>query len=104
MTEYTVKEIGHQRIVYADRQSIGACADEVSALNLIAEHSAANRATRRSTAQGIRASKQNPAAGTRGLGHPAIPLIASGLKPIAKASLATPFADTSKIKPQKEPK
>jgi hypothetical protein len=56
MTEYTVKDIGHQRIVYADRQSIGACADEDSALKLIAEHSAANCATRRT--------KQNPAAGT----------------------------------------
>ena len=61
MTEYTVKDIGHQRIVYADRQSIGACADEDSALKLIAEHSAANCATRRSTVQGT---KQNPAAGT----------------------------------------
>ena len=38
MTEYTVKDIGHQRIVYADRQSIGACGDEDSALKLIAEH------------------------------------------------------------------
>jgi hypothetical protein len=56
MTEYTVKDIGHQRIVYADRQSIGACADEDSALKLIAEHSAANSATRRT--------KQNPGAGT----------------------------------------
>ena len=64
MTEYTVKEIGHQRMVYADRQSIGACADEDSALNLIAEHSAANCATRRSTVQSTRASKQNPAAET----------------------------------------
>jgi hypothetical protein len=32
MTEYTVKKIGHQWIVYADRLSIGACADEDSAL------------------------------------------------------------------------
>ena len=64
MTEYTVKDIGHQRIVYADRQSIGVCVDEDSALKLIAEHSAANRATRRSTVQGTRASKQNLAAGT----------------------------------------
>jgi hypothetical protein len=56
MTEYTVKDIGHQRIVYADRQSIGVCANEESALKLIAEHSAANCATRRT--------KQNPAAGT----------------------------------------
>jgi|SRR3977135_527433 hypothetical protein len=31
MTEYTVKEIGHQWIVYADRLSIGAGADEDSA-------------------------------------------------------------------------
>ena len=50
MTEYIVKDIGHQRIVYADRQSIGACADEDSASKLIADHSAAN--------------KQNMAAGT----------------------------------------
>src|SRR5258706_12810843 len=39
MTEYTVKEIGHQWIVYADRLSIAACADEASALKLIAEDS-----------------------------------------------------------------
>ena len=31
MTEYAVKEIGHQWIVYADRLSIGAGADEDSA-------------------------------------------------------------------------
>jgi hypothetical protein len=62
MTEYTVKEIGHQWIVYADRLSVGACADEDSALKMIVEHSAANRATRKSTVQGIRESKQNPAA------------------------------------------
>jgi hypothetical protein len=49
MTEYTVKEIGHQWIVYADRLSIAACADEASALKLIAEDSAANRATGKST-------------------------------------------------------
>jgi len=47
MTEYTVKEIGHQWIVYADRLSIAACADEASALKLIAEDSAANDATRK---------------------------------------------------------
>ena len=57
MTEYAVKEIGHQWIVYADRLSIGACADEDSALKLIAEDSAANRATRESTVHSIRASK-----------------------------------------------
>jgi hypothetical protein len=49
MTEYTVKEIGHQWIVHADRLSIGACADEDSALKLIAEDSADNGATRKST-------------------------------------------------------
>jgi len=45
MTEYTVKEIGHQWIVYADRLSIAACADEASALKLMAEDSAASSAT-----------------------------------------------------------
>ena len=49
MTEYAVKEIGHQWIVYADRLSIGACADEDSALKLIAEDSAAKSATRKPT-------------------------------------------------------
>jgi hypothetical protein len=39
------------------RVSIGACADEDSALKLIAEDSAANGATRKSTVRGIRASK-----------------------------------------------
>ena len=62
MTEYSVKEIGHQWIVYADRLSIAACADEDSALKLIAEDSAANGATRKSTVRGNRASKQNPPA------------------------------------------
>ena len=62
MTEYTVKEIGHQWIVYADRLSIGACADEDWALKFIAEDSAVNNAARKSTVHGIRASKQNPAA------------------------------------------
>jgi hypothetical protein len=62
MTEYTVKEIGHQWIVYADRLSIGTCADEDSALKLIAEDSAANRATGKSTVRGSMASKQNPPA------------------------------------------
>jgi hypothetical protein len=61
MTEYVVKEIGHQWMVYADRLSIGACADEDSALKLIAEDSAANDATRKFTVQGITASKNPPA-------------------------------------------
>jgi hypothetical protein len=61
MTEYTVKEIGHQWTVYADRQTIASCADQASALKLIAEDSAANGATRKSTVQGCRASK-NPQA------------------------------------------
>ena len=62
MTEYAVKEIGHRWIVCADRQSIASCADEASALKLIAEDSAANGATRKSTVHGNRASKQNPPA------------------------------------------
>jgi hypothetical protein len=41
MTEYVVREIGHLWIVYADRLSIAACADEASALKLMAEDSAA---------------------------------------------------------------
>jgi hypothetical protein len=49
MTEYVVKEIGRQWIVYADRVSIAACADEESALVLIAEHSAARKAIREPT-------------------------------------------------------
>ena len=61
MTEYAVKEIGNQWIVYADRLSIGACADEDSALKLIAEDSAANSAAHKSTVHGIRASKNPPA-------------------------------------------
>jgi hypothetical protein len=61
MTEYTVKEIGHQWIVYADRQSIGTCANEDSALKLMAEDSAASSATRKSTGHTIRASKNPPA-------------------------------------------
>jgi len=54
MTEYTVKEIGHQWIVYADRLSIGTCVDEDSALKLIAADSAANSATRKSAVRAIR--------------------------------------------------
>jgi hypothetical protein len=61
MTEYSVKEIGHQWIVYANRLSIGACANEESALKLIAEDSAANSAKRTSTLQGTMASKNPPA-------------------------------------------
>jgi hypothetical protein len=56
MTEYTVKEIGHQWIVYADRLSIGACADEDSVSKLIAEDSAANSVTRKSTVHAAKAS------------------------------------------------
>jgi hypothetical protein len=61
MTEYTVKEIGHQWIVYADRLSIAACADEASALKLMAEDSAGSSATRNSRVQDIRATKTRPA-------------------------------------------
>ena len=65
MTEYAVKEIGHQWIVYADRLSIGACADEDLALKLIAEDSAAKSATRKSTVHGDRASKNPPGVNRR---------------------------------------
>jgi hypothetical protein len=62
MTEYTVKEIGYQWIVYADRLSIAACADEASALKLIAEDSAANAATRKSRSMVLGQANKNPAA------------------------------------------
>jgi hypothetical protein len=58
MTEYLVKEIGHQWMVYADRQCLAACADEESALKLIAEDSAAKSAPRKSAAQGFSASNR----------------------------------------------
>ena len=48
MTEYVIKEIGHRWIVYADRLSIGACADENEALQLVIEESAAKTRTRNS--------------------------------------------------------
>ena len=63
MTEYTVKEIGHQWIVYADRLSIGTCVDEDSALKLIAADSAANSATRRSAVRGTRTSNRREPGG-----------------------------------------
>jgi hypothetical protein len=46
MTEYVIKEIGHQWIVYADRLSIGACANETEAVQLITEDSGAKARTR----------------------------------------------------------
>jgi hypothetical protein len=61
MTEYTVKEIGHKWIVYADRLSIAACADEASALKLVAEDSAAKRTTGKTIFHDIRPSKGPPA-------------------------------------------
>jgi hypothetical protein len=61
MTEYTVKEIGHQWMVYADRKSIAACADEASALKLIIEDSAAKSARRKTIIPDIGESKAPPA-------------------------------------------
>ncbi len=43
MTEYVIKEISQSLwMVFADRKSVGACADENEALRFMAEHSAAN--------------------------------------------------------------
>jgi hypothetical protein len=56
MTEYTVKEVGHQRIVYADRRKIGACADEDSVSKLIAADCTANGTTDGSMIHGTKAS------------------------------------------------
>ena len=61
MTEYTIKEIGHQWMVYADRLSIAACADEASALKLIAEDSAAKNLARKTTIRDTRPGRNPPA-------------------------------------------
>jgi hypothetical protein len=61
MTEYTIKEIGHQWMVYADRLSIAACADEASALKLIAEDSAAKSLARKTTVRDTRPGRNPPA-------------------------------------------
>jgi hypothetical protein len=43
MTEYVIKEVSQSLwMVFANRRSICACADENEALRLMAEHSAAN--------------------------------------------------------------
>ena len=83
MTEYAVKEIGHQWIVYADRLSIGACADEDSALKLIAEDSAANSVTRKSTVHGTKASIAR-------LGEPAVRVVAVDVAPRPPKLLHSP--------------
>jgi hypothetical protein len=45
MTEYVIKEVSQSLwMVFADRRSICACADENNALRLMAEHSAAKAA------------------------------------------------------------
>jgi hypothetical protein len=50
MTEYVIKEVGrHQWLVFADRKSIAACADENEALKLITEHSAAKSRSRQAS-------------------------------------------------------
>jgi hypothetical protein len=44
MTEYVIKEIGpHQWLVFADRQSIALCADEIEAVKAMTEHSVRSR-------------------------------------------------------------
>jgi hypothetical protein len=44
MTEYVIKEVGpNQWLVFADRQSIGLCADENEAVRVMTEHSARGR-------------------------------------------------------------
>ena len=44
MTEYVIREIGrHQWLVFADRQSIALCTDEIEAVKVMTEHSALNR-------------------------------------------------------------
>jgi hypothetical protein len=48
MTEYVIRKIHHRWIVFADRLSIGACADENEALQLAIEDSASRARTRNS--------------------------------------------------------
>ena len=44
MTEYVIREIGrHQWLVFADRQSIALCTDEIEAVKVMTEHSARSR-------------------------------------------------------------
>ncbi len=51
MTEYVIKEVSQSLwMVFADRRSICACADENEALRLMAEHSAANNCQSRKSA------------------------------------------------------
>jgi hypothetical protein len=68
MTEYTVKEIGHQWIVYADRLSIAACADEASALSRTFELLTAE------------IEFEENRAGVRDLSDPAYPVLARSLR------------------------
>ena len=60
MTEYVINEIGHQWIVYADRLSIGACANETEAVQLITEDSRAKARTRNSADHKSSNTIQNP--------------------------------------------
>jgi hypothetical protein len=51
--------ISRQWIVYSDRMSIAACADEGSAVRLITEHSASRNVIRKSTTMDV---SENPPA------------------------------------------
>jgi hypothetical protein len=47
MTEYVIKKVSQSLwMVFADQKSVGACADESEALKFMAEHSAANNASK----------------------------------------------------------
>jgi hypothetical protein len=59
MTEYVIKEVSQSLwMVFADRRSICACADENEALRLMAEHSAANNCRSRKSAYDIAPNKK----------------------------------------------
>jgi hypothetical protein len=49
MTEYVIKQIRHRWIVYADRLTVGACADENKALQLVLEDRVAKARSSNST-------------------------------------------------------
>ncbi len=62
MTEYVIKEVSQSLwMVFADRRSICACADENEALRLMAEHSAANNCQSRNLLMTIAPNKNPPA-------------------------------------------
>ena len=71
MTEYVIKEVSQSLwMVFADRRSICACADENEALRLMAEHSAANNVDHANLLMTIAANKKPAGREPAGLPSP----------------------------------